>query len=269
MRVSRAGDFCGDEAGKRKGGCAAGCRKRASARLFGRAEEGRAVGVAKVQAECRRGAASFSRRKEPNAADVAKAISENGKRCSVQAERGKRAGARGEWFWYGITSPLMRLQSRKASLIAAFADTCGGAQKGARGSAGALGESRACGLALCGFCGGRGTFHFCGGGAFDFLPPSADGSEGLPRRVRRRWLLAAQRRGWCGALLLLLLLLLLFSPDACGAGLRQCGGGGETGKDCLLFAGQSGVYCKGCVFFIMLPKDYVLIWWITDCKIRK
>lgn len=157
MRVSRAGDFCGDEAGKRKGGCAAGCRKRASARLFGRAEEGRAVGVAKVQAECRRGAASFSRRKEPNAADVAKAISENGKRCSVQAERGKRAGARGEWFWYGITSPLMRLQSRKASLIAAFADTCGGAQKGARGSAGALGESRACGLALCGFC--RGGVH--------------------------------------------------------------------------------------------------------------
>lgn len=49
------------------------------------------------------------------------------------------------------------LQSRKASLIAAFADTCGGAQKGARGSAGALGESRACGLALCGFC--RGGVH--------------------------------------------------------------------------------------------------------------
>lgn len=38
LRVSRAGDFCRDEAGKRKGGCAAGCRKRASARLFRRAE---------------------------------------------------------------------------------------------------------------------------------------------------------------------------------------------------------------------------------------
>ena len=48
------------------------------------------------------------------------------------------------------------LQSRKASFIAAFADTCGGAHKGARGSAGALGVSRACGLALCGFCGGEG-----------------------------------------------------------------------------------------------------------------
>lgn len=74
---------------------------------------GRAVGAAKVQAECRRGAASFARRKEPNAADVAKAISENGKRCSARAERGKRAGARREWFWYGITSPLMRCNRGK------------------------------------------------------------------------------------------------------------------------------------------------------------
>jgi len=199
-------------------------------------------------------------------ADVAKAIYENGKRCSVQAERGKRAGARGEWFWYGITSPLMRCNRGKRASSLLSPTHAAVRTKGVRGNAGALGESRACGLALCGFCGGGGTFDFCGGGAFDFLLPSADGSEGMPRRVRRRWLLAAQRRGWCGALLLLLL---LCSPDACSAGLRQCGGGGETGKDCLLFAGQSGVFCKGCVFFIMLPKDYVLIWWITDGKVRK
>lgn len=232
------------------------------------ARRGRAVGAAKVQAECRRGAASFARRKEPNAADVAKAISENGKRCSVQAERGKRAGcSRGVVLvWYRVAADA--LQSRKASLIAAFADTCGGAHKGGAGQRRSFGGKPCLRFGAVRFLQGRGTFDFCGGGAFDFLPPSADGSEGLPRRVRRRWLLAAQRRGWCGALLLLLLLLLC-SPDACGAGLRQCGGGGETGKDCLLFAGQSGVYCKGCVFFIMLPKDYVLIWWITDCKVRK
>lgn len=157
MRVSRAGDFCGDEAGKRKGGCAAGCRKRASARLFGRAEEGRAVGVAKVQAECRRGAASFSRRKEPNAADVAKAIYENGKRCSAQAERGKRADARREWFWYGITSPLMRCNRGKRASSLLSPTHAAVRTKGVRGNAGALGESRACGLALCGFC--RGGVH--------------------------------------------------------------------------------------------------------------
>lgn len=118
------------------------------------ARRGRAVGAAKVQAECRRGAALFARRKEPNAADVAKAISENGKRCSVQAERGKRAGARGEWFWYGITSPLMRCNRGKRASSLLSPTHAAVRTKGARGSAGALGESRACGLALCGFCGG-------------------------------------------------------------------------------------------------------------------
>lgn len=91
LRVSRAGDFCRDEAGKRKGGCATGCRKRASARLFGRAEEGRAVGAAKVQAECRRGAASFARRKEPNALTLPKLYmrTENAVPRRPSAERGR------------------------------------------------------------------------------------------------------------------------------------------------------------------------------------
>ena len=243
MRVSRAGDFCGDEAGKRKGGRAAGCRKKEPPRACSDARRGRAVGAAKVQAECRRGAALFARRKEPNAADVAKAISENGKRCSVQAERGKRAGARGEWFWYGITSPLMRLQSRKASLIAAF------------------------GLALCGFC--RGGVHLI------FV------EEGLSIFCRRVRTTRKGCRAGCGGDGFW-----RRSAEA-GAGRYCCccccccarrtraaldlgnAAAGETGKDCLLFAGQSGVYCKGCVFFIMLPKDYVLIWWITDGKVRK
>lgn len=156
MRVSRAGDFCGDEAGKRKGGRAAGCRKKEPPRACSDARRGRAVGAAKVQAECRRGAALFARRKEPNAADVAKAISENGKRCSVQAERGKRAGARGEWFWYGITSPLMRLQSRKASLIAAFADTCGGAHKGGAGQRRSFGGKAVLAVWRCAVSAGEG-----------------------------------------------------------------------------------------------------------------
>lgn len=249
MRVSRAGDFCGDEAGKRKGGRAAGCRKKEPPRACSDARRGRAVGAAKVQAECRRGAALFARRKEPNAADVAKAISENGKRCSVQAERGKRAGARGEWFWYGITSPLMRLQSRKASLIAAFADTCGGAHKGGAGQRRSFGGKPCLRFGAVRFLQGRGTFDFCGGGAFDFLPPSADGSEGLPRRVRRRWLLAAQRRGWCGALLLLLLLLLLCSPDACGAGLRQCGGGGDGQRLLVIRRSERRLLQRLCLFY--------------------
>ena len=57
--------------------------------------------------------------------------------------------------------------------------------------------------------GGRGTFDFCGGGAFDFLPPSADGSEGLPRRVRRRWLLAAQRRGWLRDVIIIIIIIII------------------------------------------------------------
>ena len=194
------------------------------------------------------GAVSFARRKEPNAADVAKAISENGKRCSAQAERGKRAGARREWFWYGITSPLMRCNRGKRASSLLSPTHAAVRTKGARGSAGALGESRACGLALCGFCRGGGTFDFCGGGAFDFLPPSADGSEGLPRRVRRRWLLAAQRRGWCGALLLLLLLLLC-SPDACGAGLRQCGGGGDRQRLLVIRRSERRFLQRLCLFY--------------------
>lgn len=181
-------------------------------------------------------------------ADVAKAISENGKRCSAQAERGKRAGARREWFWYGITSPLMRLQSRKASLIAAFADTCGGAHKGGAGQRRSFGGKPCLRFGAVRFLQGRGTFDFCGGGAFDFLPPSADGSEGLPRRVRRRWLLAAQRRGWCGALMLLLLLLLC-SPDACGAGLRQCGGGGDGQRLLVIRRSERRFLQRLCLFY--------------------
>ena len=90
-------------------------------------------------------------------ADVATAIYENGKRCSAQAERGKRADARREWFWYGITSPLMRCNRGKRASSLLSPTHAAVRTKGVRGNAGALGESRACGLALCGFC--RGGVH--------------------------------------------------------------------------------------------------------------
>ena len=41
--------------------------------------------------------------------------------------------------------------------------------KGVRGNAGALGESRACGLALCGFCGGEGYISFLWRRGFRFF----------------------------------------------------------------------------------------------------
>lgn len=52
---------------------------------------GRAVGAAKVQAECRRGAASFARRKEPNALTLPKLYmrTENAVLCRPSAERGR------------------------------------------------------------------------------------------------------------------------------------------------------------------------------------
>lgn len=143
------------------------------------------------------------------------------------------------------------LQSRKASLIAAFADTCGGAHKGGAGQRRSFGGKPCLRFGAVRFLQGRGTFDFCGGGAFDFLPPSADGSEGLPRRVRRRWLLAAQRRGWCGALLLLLLLLLLCSPDACGAGLRQCGGGGGRRAKTACYSPVRAAFSAKAVSFLL------------------
>ena len=156
---------------------------------------------------------------------------ENAVLCRPSAERGRMLEGSGFGM---VLRAADALQSRKASLIAAFADTCGGAHKGGAGQRRSFGGKPCLRFGAVRFLQGRGTFDFCGGGAFDFLPPSADGSEGLPRRVRRRWLLAAQRRGWCGALLLLLLLLLLCSPDACGAGLRQCGGGGGDGQRLLV-----------------------------------
>ena len=138
------------------------------------------------------------------------------------------------------------------------------AQRG-RGAAPELwGESRACGLALCGFC--RGGVHLI------FV------EEGLSIFCRRVRTTRKGCRAGCGGDGFW-----RRSAEA-GAGRYCCcccarrtraaldlgnAAAGETGKDCLLFAGQSGVYCKGCVFFIMLPKDYVLIWWITDGKVRK
>lgn len=197
------------------------------------ARRGRAVGAAKVQAECRRVRYRLrgARSRMPLTLPKLYLRTENAVLCRPSAERGRMLEGSGFGM---VLRAADALQSRKASLIAAFADTCGGAHKGGAGQRRSFGGKPCLRFGAVRFLQGRGTFDFCGGGAFDFLPPSADGSEGLPRRVRRRWLLAAQRRGWCGALLLLLLLLLLCSPDACGAGLRQCGGGGGDGQRLLV-----------------------------------
>ena len=199
MRVSRAGDFCGDEAGKRKGGRAAGCRKKGPPRACSDARRGpcgrcglRYRRSADGVRHCLRGARS----RMPLTLPKLYLRTENAVPRRPSAERGRMLEGSGFGM---VLRAADALQSRKASLIAAFADTCGGAHKGGAGQRRSFGGKPCLRFGAVRFLQGRGTFDFCGGGAFDFLPPSADGSEGLPRRVRRRWLLAAQRRGWCGA----------------------------------------------------------------------
>lgn len=94
-------------------------------------------------------------------------------------------------------------------------------------------------------------------GLFDFLPPSADDSEGLPRRVRRRWLLAAQREAGCGAVVALLLF-----PCCCCCCARRTraaldlgnAAAGETGKDCLLSPVRAAFTAKAVSFLLCFLK---------------
>lgn len=166
--------------------------------------------------------------------------------------------------WYHVAADA--LQSRKASLIAAFADTCGGAHKG-RGAAPELWGKAVLAVWRCAVSAGGGVhLIFVEEGLSIFCRRvrtarkgcrAGCGGDGFWRRSAEA---GAGRYCYCCC--------------CCARRTRAAldlgnAAAGETGKDCLLFAGQSGVYCKGCVFFIMLSKDYVLIWWITDGKVRE
>ena len=154
--------------------------------------------------------------------------------------------------WYRFAADA--LQSRKASFIAAFADTCGGAHKGARGSAGALGVSRACGLALCGFCGGGGVhLIFVEEGLSIFCRRVRTARKGCHAGCGGDGFWRRSAEAGCGTLLLLLLLLLLLcSPDACGAGLRQCGGGGDGQRLLVIRRSERRLLQRLCLFYYAL-----------------